>query len=324
MATLKDVSRRAGVSVTTASRVLNRDATMSVSEKTSRAIFEAAIELNYLSPRMRHVAKDQTLRIGVVDWHVVLKGHPNIRLSSLQYLAEVMALSQPLEFVQLRRGVPDSVDGIIAFGDYERDDFDFMLTMTRRIVLVKTNRADFLFDQVEIEHEIGIQQALSYLAKKANGSVALISGVYHGDGYSIGTRRTETVQALMRDMDIYHPKHVWISKYSRKAGEQMAYALLAQDEQPQGLFITSDVVASGVLATYAKKAPASLADLHIVVYRDLDTVQLPQVPVSFILMYTDLVWQKAIQMLTEQINGRVESVKTIIPARFVPAENYRY
>ncbi len=324
MATLKEVAHRAGVSVTTVSRVLNRDATMSVSEKTSRAIFKAAMELNYLSPRKRHISKDQMLRVGVVDWHVVVKGHPNIRLFSLQYLSEVMSLSHPLEFVQLRRGEFDTVDGIIAFGDYEQDDFDMMLAMTRRIVLVKTNRADFLFDQVKIEHEIGIRQALTYLGRKANGNVALLSGIYQGEEYSIGARRTDAVQALMREMGIYNPNYVWISKYSHKDGEQMAHALLALEAQPQGLFITSDVVASGVLATYAKEAPARLADLQIVVYRDLDTVQLPHLPVSFIHMYTDLVWQKAIQMLTEQINGRVEAVKTIIPARFVPVENYFY
>lgn len=48
MVTLKDISKRTGVSATTISRVLNNDETIAVSEETKRAIFETAYELGYI------------------------------------------------------------------------------------------------------------------------------------------------------------------------------------------------------------------------------------------------------------------------------------
>ncbi len=321
MANIHDIARRAGVSIATVSRVLNRDASLSVSEKTSRAIFEAAFELNYMPPRRRRVSQEQTLRIGVADWHVALEDHPNIRLSSLQYLAEVMTLSNPLCFVRLKRGEREEVDGMIAFGDYEQEDVDRLLDMTRRIVFVRTSRTDFTFDRVEIDHEVGMRQALSYLDARTGGNLALISGVFHGGGYPIGVRRTNTVIELMRRMGCHAPERVFVGDYSRKGGIEMARRMLAGPSRPGGLLITSDVVASGAMATLEAQAPALLRALEIVVYRDMDTVRLPDVPVSVIRMYSDLVWQKAIQMLIEQINGRTESMRIVIPSRFVQRES---
>lgn len=317
MATLKDISRRAGVSLTTVSRVLNRDTNFAVSEKTSRAIFEAAFELNYQPPRRRNVAKGSTLRIGVVDWHALLKDHPNIRLSALQYISEVMKLPYSLEFVRLGRGEEAELDGILAFGDYAHADIEEMLSLTHRIVFIKTERADFTFDRVEIEHEAGVRQGLAYLCDQAGGSVALISGIYQGDGYGIGLRRTNKVLGLMRVMGCYNESRIFLGEYTRKSGQDMARDMLCLHPLPKGLFITSDVVASGALEFLASEAPDIFQNMHVVIYRDIGTVQLPDVPYSLILMYSDLVWQKAIQMLIEQVNGRTESVCTVIPSRFI-------
>lgn len=318
MATLKDIAHRTGVSVTTVSRVLNRDETLAVAEKTSRLIFETAFELNYLPPRRRNVTKSKILRIGVVDWHIVLKGHENIRLSALQYLAEAMMLTNPLEFVRIAQGEYIELDGILAFGDYARSDIDQLLALTSRIVLIKTERIDFAFDRVEIEHEVGIYQALRYLNERTDGNIAMLSGMFHGNGYSIGVRRTNKVIDIMRAMGCYSQERVFLGEYSAISGQNMAYDLLRKGSLPAGLLITSDVVASGALRVLIAEAPKVLESLEIVVYRDMDTVQLPPILFSVIRMYSDHVWQKAIQMLVEQINGRTESLCIVVPSRFIP------
>ena len=53
MATLKELSEHTGYSITTISRVLNNDPTMSVSDATRAAILEAAGALNYKKPSPR-------------------------------------------------------------------------------------------------------------------------------------------------------------------------------------------------------------------------------------------------------------------------------
>ena len=48
MATIRDVAKKANVSVATVSRVLNNDTTLSTSLETKQKIFAAAKELNYV------------------------------------------------------------------------------------------------------------------------------------------------------------------------------------------------------------------------------------------------------------------------------------
>ena len=70
MATLKELSEHTGYSITTISRVLNNDPTMSVSDATRAAILEAAGALNYKkpSPRQRRDAGEFPV---VQDDHVL-------------------------------------------------------------------------------------------------------------------------------------------------------------------------------------------------------------------------------------------------------------
>ena len=53
MVTLREIAKAVGVSSGTVSRVLNFDATLSVTAETRRAIIEKAESLNYETPRNR-------------------------------------------------------------------------------------------------------------------------------------------------------------------------------------------------------------------------------------------------------------------------------
>jgi len=54
MATIRDVAKKANVSVATVSRVLNNDTTLSTSLETKQKIFAAAKELNYVKKKRLH------------------------------------------------------------------------------------------------------------------------------------------------------------------------------------------------------------------------------------------------------------------------------
>ena len=73
MVTIKEIAKSVGVSSATVSRVLNYDATLSISETKRQAILETAEALNYLTPRNRaraqHPPVDTTLpRIAILHF----------------------------------------------------------------------------------------------------------------------------------------------------------------------------------------------------------------------------------------------------------------
>ncbi|MGW6082695.1 galactan degradation operon transcriptional regulator GanR, partial [Bacillus subtilis] len=60
MATIKDIAQEAGFSISTVSRVLNNDESLSVPDETREKIYEAAEKLNYrkktVRPLVKHIA----------------------------------------------------------------------------------------------------------------------------------------------------------------------------------------------------------------------------------------------------------------------------
>ena len=65
MATLKEISERVGVSISTVSRVLNHDETLLVLDETKMKIFEAAEDLEYktITQRKNKIKKRSIIKI---------------------------------------------------------------------------------------------------------------------------------------------------------------------------------------------------------------------------------------------------------------------
>ena len=72
MATIRDIAERAGVSVTTVSRVLNMDPTLNVADETRISIFAIAEELDYVPRKSRkEKAEPSTAQkeLAIVYWY---------------------------------------------------------------------------------------------------------------------------------------------------------------------------------------------------------------------------------------------------------------
>ena len=67
MATIKDISKKAGVSIATVSRVLNYDDSLNVLESTKKRIFKIAEELDYVTLRQRK-SKKSSYAIGIAPF----------------------------------------------------------------------------------------------------------------------------------------------------------------------------------------------------------------------------------------------------------------
>ena len=63
MATIREVAEKAGVSITTVSRVLNFDETLNVAEETKNRIFEIAQALEYVSTHKKKKKKSLVLAL---------------------------------------------------------------------------------------------------------------------------------------------------------------------------------------------------------------------------------------------------------------------
>lgn len=314
MATLKDISKRTGVSATTISRVLNNDETIAVSEETKRAIFETTYELGYLTPRRRKQLEN-TLKIGVADWKVIISPDQDEDLNALKFFSESVAPGQKLEYIRMRQGEAMEVDGILAFGELTQSEIAELLRSARYITFINSGARGDDYDRVQVDQELAWERAFPYIANA--GRIGYIGGFFQGDGYMIGLRRKETVVSLLKRLGKYEPALVQTGDFSEATGYRLMQALIEQGNCPQAMIVGSDIIAAGVLRALKEAGIESGRDIRLLFYQDIQSAQLPEGQYAVLKVYPNILWKKAIQMLLEQLHGRTETITTVITPRLL-------
>ena len=224
MATIKDVAQAAQVSAAAVSRVLNKDDNISVTPEVRARIFQAAHALGYVSPRQRKAAEHKThLVIGVADWRIIRPDRPNVRLSSLSCLVQMMTDQYEVSFVRLTFGESQKVDGIIALGVFSKKEIDFLRSLSFAIVFVNSNQHNYEFDQVQVDFDRGQEKMVSYLLdQKRYTGLGYIGGIYDGPNGRIGAHRLAAIQRILEERGQYDPSTFHVGEISRESGYALA------------------------------------------------------------------------------------------------------
>ena len=99
----------------------------------------------------------------------------------------------------------------------------------------------------------------------------------------------------------------------------MMQEMIAQESVPAALIIGSDIVAAGVLQALREAGITSGKDVRLLIYQDIQSTQLPAGQYAIMKAYPNILWKKAIQMLLEQLQGRTETIPTVItPKLLIP------
>ena len=126
MATLKDIAEKTNTSITTVSRVLNYDKTLSVSDDLRMRILETAKLLKY-KPRnnRKDTSKKQELNIGIILWYDVKEEQDDPYYMQIRRGVEQYAILQNMTTTLLYKRDNEfdvsslkKVDGLICIGKF--------------------------------------------------------------------------------------------------------------------------------------------------------------------------------------------------------------
>ena len=314
MATIKDVAQAAQVSAAAVSRVLNKDDNISVTPEVRARIFQAAHALGYVSPRQRKAAEHKThLVIGVADWRIIRPDRPNVRLSSLSCLVQMMTDQYEVSFVRLTFGEPQKVDGIIALGVFSEKEIDFLRSLSFAIVFVNSDRQSYEFDQVQVDFKKGQEQMTEYLLdRKQYKSLGYIGGIYEGQNWRIGVNRLEGLKGILSARNAYDERFFHIGEISRESGYALAKHAVETGALPEAVLLGSDEVAEGALEAFRELRVRVPKDVAVVIYHDIQTLESKWPTGTCIEMYPDYVWESALDLLFGRISQRRSQAVTVM------------
>jgi LacI family transcriptional regulator len=306
--TIKDVSRMAGVSIKTVSRVLNKE--RYVREETRLKVEEAVAALKF-SPSLaaRTLAGSRSFQIALIYdnhspyyIHAVQEGvWSRCREEGVRMLAQPVDVESPTLALEIGGLIDEThVDGVIlsspvtdapaALEELERRGIRFAR------ISPGTNHA--LTSSVFMDDAQAADDMTTYLINQGHRRIGFVIG--HPNHMASDQRHFGYRRALDRAGIAYEPKLVRPGEFDFESGMAAAEALLKLSDKPTAIFASNDDMAAGVLS-YAHRIGLDMPhDLSVAGFDDTPLAQLVWPPLTTIRQpVRDLAYAATSQLFAE-------------------------
>lgn len=305
MATIKDISRVAGVSTATVSKVLNGDFSK-VSDLTKQRVLDIAKELSYRPNRLaRGLVNSRTNIIGLVVPDIANPYFADLARGVEDFarsLGYKMILSNSDESAEKEREYLEvlleyNVDGIIITGNNTSEDD--LAEYRKNTPMVAIDR--YLGDDVctvSIDNFGGSYIATEYLIRNGHRQIAYIGGAVI-DTHVPKNRLNGYLKAL-RDYDIkIDLTLIEGGSYQYDTGFQCANHLLDKGRSFTAITCGNDLIAFGALRALRKRGLRVPDDISLVGYDDIYLTELIDPPLTTIKQPTYELGRTAMDFLSK-------------------------
>ncbi len=307
--TLREVAKRAGVAISTASQALANKP--NVSPETRARVLEAAVALGY--QQQVRVDTPMTNKLSIVGMltrstpDVPLPANPfysyvlagverecqRMNLSLMYANIEVDEQNRPLMYPPLLHD--NRVDGVLVVGSYLKEAINEL--NGKPVVLVDAYAPAQELDSVVSDNLHGAYNAVSYLVKQGHRKIGLLGS--QPDGYpSIRERRKGYMRALKHHH--IHESFIEDSPLIREAVYDAALRLLRRCPEITAIFACNDNVAVGVIHAAHDLGRDVPGDLSLVGFDDIDLAS--EIKPALTTVYVDklLLGSTAVRLLRDR------------------------
>lgn len=322
MATLKEIARIAGVSLTTVSRVLNQDPGLSVTEKTRERVLQTAKELGYRTVQQRYQpvrdpdGPDGQKRIGIAQMFEKQQLLEDIYYLMLKNVLDEVCFERHWSTVTLLRNTQGHfvknddlpLDGIVAIGRFTQGEIEDFHCYTENVVFLDSSPDEEKYCSIVPNYHLAVRQILNCFWTHGYERVA-----YLGSVYTFGAKKE-----LSMDPRFYYYKNSLLERgyfdeslvLDCEMNSRSSYAVmreyLEQGKQlPEAIFAASDVVAPGLLKALREYHIRVPEEIGIITFNNTSLSQLAEPPLSSVEVFLqenadaaaicmELLWQKKI------------------------------
>ncbi|MEM6326509.1 MAG: LacI family DNA-binding transcriptional regulator [Bacteroidota bacterium] len=304
--TIRDVAKRAGVSISTVSRVLNNSA--SVHEDKKIRVRHAAEELGYRpNPVALSLLGQKTGGIGVLLPFVAgdifsefLHGIDRFTRDEGRFLMVSSTHRSDEEFKAVIQGYERRVDGLIVMSTQTpaRDVIGELPTHLPA-VFVNTDVDGAAVVAVNFDNRGGARRMTEHLLEKGHRRIAFVTGMastYDAAEREIGFREALAAAGLS-------PALVLDGDFSMERGEALVLDLLASSPRPTAVFAANDDTAFGILTGLREAGLRVPQDMAVAGFDDSKLSQLAVPQLTTVRVPAQEVGRVAIERLAALIEG---------------------
>jgi len=316
MATLKDISKHTGYSITTVSRALN--GYFDVNEETRKRILQAAEELNY-SPNLsaRNLVNQGSKTIGIlINDLKVESAKDNFMFKNLCGISDLLGETD-FEFVLLSTTTTKqknkNLQQIVAERQLAGIIIEGLKTDDPYIMEIKECNIPAVLIDIPIEGENikyvtsnqleSVKHAVKYLHRLNHRNIAYMNGTSNTHVSKI--RTYSYLQALEELGIVPNPDYMVDGNFTEEGAKKAALPLLLSHPEVTAIFCASDVMALGVLSCARELGIKVPEQLSIIGFDNILISEYVYPPLTTVSQFPYEMGKAAAHMLVGLINGVV-------------------
>ncbi|MCM8788977.1 MAG: LacI family transcriptional regulator [Candidatus Omnitrophica bacterium] len=287
MATLKDVAKKAGVSVSTVSLVLNNKPT--VTEEKRKKVFETIKELNYTPNQAARALRRKSL-LKKESFGVLIPAPLSLFSSASHLSRTIVGLEKEIkkikyhlflgsiEWKENRLNLPrfveeKSVDGIVIISTSYlpiRAIVSEIKTYGIPMILSGYPGEEFGLPSVTIDNVRASREATDHLFSEGYPRVATITGPIN---YPAARERLEGYKLSLLEHNVPLDKSlIFIGDFTEESGWLGMREILKNNQPPFGLFVAGDFMAKGAIRFLLEQGLKVPADVGVVGFDDVEYI----------------------------------------------------
>jgi LacI family transcriptional regulator len=306
---LSDVAAAAGVSLSTASRVLSG---RGASERTVEAVHTAMRRLDYRPNPIARALRAQTT--GTVGMLVPELANPffaelieaaerALHRSGLDLLLGDSLGSVEAETRRLQTFVDRRVDGLIVIAVHHRDSAPALVRAQRVVPVVQLDRSveGLESDYVGVDNERGIELVLDHLVEQGARCIAFVSAT---EGSSSSRSRLAAFQrGITRLGPAVEALPPLLGAFSVAFGRTAVRQLLAVGPLPDAIVCGSDTIALGVVRELHHSSVDVPGDVRVTGFDGILFAELIDPPLTTVQQPVASIAEEAVRLLTSRLGG---------------------
>jgi LacI family transcriptional regulator len=334
MATLIDIAKRSGVSITTVSKVINNKGNLlGISENTQKRILNSIKELNYtpnLSARALRTKKNYT--IGIISYdaedpyaNTVAKEIEGIMSLSNYYSFVVNANHNSIKAEEyLNEFVNRKVEGIIILCSSLnfKDDFIENIKATNiPIITIGQDWSNFNIPSIFLDNVKGGFLATEYLIKSGHKKIGFIVGP---DGYVESNQRFQGYMMALEQYELKKEDCIMIKEdrigWTPICGYKTMKQIIDNNNGYTAIVCFDDITAFGAIRSSSENGFKVPEDISVIGFDDLIISAYYNPPLTTIRQPMKEIGQKTANLLLEIINNKElpkEQIKIIMQPELV-------
>jgi LacI family transcriptional regulator len=310
--TIKDIAKKANVSVATVSRVINNSD--KVKDGTREVVLQAMEELNYIpSDVARSLSKKETNTIGVVvpDINNPFFGQVIKGISSIADKEDLYMLlcdtdeneQKELKFLEMLKR--QRIRGLIITPTMDNDKFnpEYVSALSKLdvpIVLLDRDIKYSNYDGVFLDNINGAYEAVNCLINEGHKKIAIISGPISSKPGRDRLRGYK--KALAMNGIEANDSYIFYGDFKIDSGYKLTKQILKMENPPTAIFVSNNMMNLGCVKALNELNLNVPEDIGLIGFDEVETFEIMGINVSVIARPMAKMGETAMRILLERLN----------------------